>query len=698
MSGCLLVVPVGLSTGARSVSLGLYHMADQRGLHVSYFVPVMQKASSMIRLAGSEAAMDAQRLQEYMRVDKLDDALEMIVTAYEEQTQSAEFVITLGLTVNALVPYAERVNASLAKALDAKVLLVATDTEDNHGLMNSQLEIAAEAYGGVSAGRVVGCVINKSGAPRDRHGDIRPDLSSATSTEAVSAHTLAKTMPVLQRHDFDLFGVIPWQHHLVSSRTCDIASLFDVDWISRGQADTRRVSHISIGTRTTANLKSVFTFGTLLVTAGDRDDILQAAALAEMSGIELAGVLLTGGYLPSETTMQLIKPALERGLPVLSTSMDTYACGTRIPRLYSLMADDDGVRYQAVLDHIAEHIDGKKLRNVFDARSERKLSPAAFRYNLIKVARTLNKRVVLPEGDESRTLAAAIACAQKGIAHCILLGDRTRIESLAEAQGLEIPEGVSVVDPVSIREQYVDPFVALRKHKGMNEVRARQLLEDNVVLGTMMLHQDHVDGLVSGAVHTTANTILPAMQLIKTRPGVSLVSSVFFMCLPDQVLVYGDCAVNPEPDAQELADIAIQSADSAKAFGIPPRVAMISYSTGSSGHGKNVDKVVEATRIAKEQRPDLVIDGPLQYDAAANAGVAASKAPDSPVAGKATVFVFPDLNTGNTTYKAVQRSANVISVGPLLQGLKKPVNDLSRGALVDDIIYTIALTAIQAAS
>jgi len=248
-----------------------------------------------------------------------------------------------------------------------------------------------------------------------------------------------------------------------------------------------------------------------------------------------------------------------------------------------------------------------------------------------------------------------------------------------------------------VRAHYVAPMVELRKHKGLSPTMAEQQLEDNVVLGTMMLYQDDVDGLVSGAVHTTANTIRPALQLIKTAPGAKLVSSVFFMLMPDQVLVYGDCAVNPDPNAEELADIAIQSADSAAAFGIAPRVAMISYSTGESGVGDEVVKVRTATQLVREKRPDIIVDGPLQYDAASVESVGKQKAPNSPVAGQATVFVFPDLNTGNTTYKAVQRAANVVSVGPMLQGLRKPVNDLSRGALVEDIVYTIALTAIQAA-
>ena len=324
------------------------------------------------------------------------------------------------------------------------------------------------------------------------------------------------------------------------------------------------------------------------------------------------------------------------------------------------------------------------------------MSPPAFRFRMMEQARAANRRIVLPEGDEPRTVEAAAICQSKGIARCVLLAKPEAVREVAANRGITLPEGLEIIDPDTIREQYVAPMVELRKNKGLTPGLARQALEDSVVLGTMMLQQDDVDGLVSGAVHTTANTIRPALQLIKTAPGASLVSSVFFMLMPEQVLVYGDCAVNPEPTAEELADIAIQSAESAKAFGIDPKVAMISYSTGTSGSGADVEKVKEATRLAQEKRPDLLIDGPLQYDAASVPSVGRQKAPDSKVAGQANVFIFPDLNTGNTTYKAVQRSANVLSIGPMLQGLRKPVNDLSRGALVDDIVYTIALTAIQA--
>jgi phosphate acetyltransferase len=324
------------------------------------------------------------------------------------------------------------------------------------------------------------------------------------------------------------------------------------------------------------------------------------------------------------------------------------------------------------------------------------MPPPAFRHRLVQAARAAGKRIVLPEGEEPRTVQAAAICQRKGIARCVLLGQPDRIRHVAEAQGIVLPEGLEILDPASVRARYVVPMTVLRRAKGLTTLQAEQQLEDNVVLGTMMLAMDEVDGLVSGAVHTTANTIRPALQLIRTAPGITTVSSVFFMLMPHDVLVYGDCAVNPDPTAEELADIAIQSADSAQAFGIEPLVAMISYSTGTSGSGADVEKVVRALALARAKRPDLVIDGPLQYDAASVESVGRQKAPESAVAGRATVFVFPDLNTGNTTYKAVQRSAHVVSIGPMLQGLRKPVNDLSRGALVDDIVYTIALTAIQA--
>ena len=326
-----------------------------------------------------------------------------------------------------------------------------------------------------------------------------------------------------------------------------------------------------------------------------------------------------------------------------------------------------------------------------------RMSPAAFMYMLEGKAEEKPRKIVLPEGLDPRIIQAAVVCHERNIARCILLGEPEEVKRLASARGLELPDDMEILDPnLELRKKYLDPMVELRKHKGLTEPMALAQLEDVSVLGTMMLATGDCDGLVSGACHSTANTVRPALQLIKTRSDAKLISSIFFMLLPNQVCIYGDCAINPDPNAEELADIALQSAASAEAFGIEPRVAMLSYSTGTSGKGSDVDKVREATRIAQEKRPDLLIDGPLQFDAAVTPDVAKQKAPNSKVAGRATVLIFPDLNTGNTTYKAVQRTANVVAVGPMLQGLRRPVNDLSRGCLVDDIVYTIALTAIQA--
>jgi phosphate acetyltransferase len=357
---------------------------------------------------------------------------------------------------------------------------------------------------------------------------------------------------------------------------------------------------------------------------------------------------------------------------------------------------DDRERVERTMNFVADRLDADWIKEFSGVARVVRLSPPAFRYRLIEAARSDVKRIVLPEGAEPRTVAAASIVESRGIAHCVLLGDPAEIREVAARQGVTLPAGIELVDAVQAAPRYVAPLVERRKAKGMTPELAAGELADTIMVGTMMMALGEADGLVSGAIHTTAHTIRPALQIVKTAPGTSLVSSVFFMCLPEQVMVFGDCAVNPNPTAEQLAEIAIQSADSAIAFGIPARVAMLSYSTGTSGAGEDVEKVKQATLLAQQRRPDLAIDGPLQYDAAVMPDVARSKAPKSKVAGQATVFIFPDLNTGNVTYKAVQRAAGVVSMGPMLQGLAKPVNDLSRGCLVEDIVFTIILTAIQA--
>jgi len=499
------------------------------------------------------------------------------------------------------------------------------------------------------------------------------------------AEGLTASVPVL--------GFVPDNPALAAPRLADVVKELGFI-VEAGDLSGTRVSDVVVAARSPEHVVSLLGPGTLVVTPGDRADIVLTASFAKSTGMPIAGLLLTCGEALSPELKAFLEPR-SAGLNILRTGWQTFEAASRLATMDRRVQADDIERMDLLVQHAAEHLDVSSFVAAAPQRSAL-MTPPMFRHALISSARAAQRRIVLPEGDEPRTLAAAAICARKGIAHCVLLGAPAQVRAVAARHGIELPPEVEILDPDTVSERYVAPMVALRKSKGLTPQQATAQLEDTVVLGTMMLAQGDVDGLVSGAVHTTASTVRPALQLIKTAPGSSIVSSVFFMLMPDQVLVYGDCAINPDPNAKELAEVAIQSADSAAAFGIEPRVAMISYSTGSSGTGEDVDKVREATRLVRELRPDLIVDGPIQYDAASVESVGRQKAPDSPVAGRANVFVFPDLNTGNTTYKAVQRSAGVVSVGPMLQGLRKPVNDLSRGALVDDIVYTIALTAIQA--
>jgi phosphate acetyltransferase len=459
------------------------------------------------------------------------------------------------------------------------------------------------------------------------------------------------------------------------------------------------VKRFKLLARTVPNLVHTLQPGALLVTPCDRSDVVLLVAMAALNGIPIAGLILTGdaSELPRHV-LDLCAPAVATGLPVLRVPTNSWETVSNLSAMSPEIPADDLERLQLSSSYFAEHIDADAIARRAAAPVEARLSPAAFCYRLTQRARAIRARIVLPEGTEPRTVRAASICAQRGIARCVMLGDPAEVRRVARALEVPLSSDVEIVSPDDLRGRYLARLLEMRRHKGLTEKDAVELLEDNVWLGTLMLAAGEVDGLVSGAIHSTANTIRPALQLIKTKPESRAVSSIFFMCLPEQVIVYGDCAVNPDPDVETLADIAIDSADSAARFGIEPRVAMISYSTRESGSGSDVDKVRAATQLAQSRRPDLLIDGPLQYDAATSPEIAAQKAPNSPVAGRASVYIFPDLNTGNTTYKAVQRSANVVSIGPMLQGLRRPVNDLSRGALVEDIVYTIALTAIQAGS
>ena len=704
-----MTIPTGQRVGLTTVSVGLVHALDRRGRSVGFAKPIAQRHLSdtgperstqlveMISSLTPPTPILMDEAEELYSRGEQNQLLEEVVVRSQAAAQGADIVIIEGLVTTPQQPYAAALNASVTRSLDADVILVTAPGERSPEALSDALELTAREFGGVTHPRVLGCVLNQVGAPQNG-GFLRLDLPSEEDVkERTRRRTEALEHAAIFKGDFKLLGCVPWQRELLAPRVRDVLRYMDAEVLNEGDLE-RRVTDVALGASTVRNAAQRLLPGTLFITAGDRDDLIIAAALAALSGQHIAALLLTNRRRPTESLLNLCKQGLETGLPVLLVPDDSFQSALKVRGMNLEVPLDDRERIDLIIGSVAARLDVEALEARLQLNpDERRLSPPAFRHLLVERARGANKRVVLPEGSEPRTLQAASMCEERGIAHCILLADPEEVQRVAARGGISLHEGLEIIAPGEVAADYVAPMLGLRKHKGLTEAVAEEALQDTVVLGTMMLAQGEVDGLVSGAVHTTANTIRPAFQLIKTAPEVKVVSSIFFMCLPEQVLIYGDCAVNPDPNPEELADIALQSAESAQAFGIPPRVAMLSYSTGASGTGSDVEKVKEATKLAQAARPELLIDGPLQYDAAAIRAVAQSKVPDSKVAGRATVFIFPDLNTGNTTYKAVQRSANVISIGPMLQGLRKPVNDLSRGALVEDIVYTVALTAIQAA-
>lgn len=440
--------------------------------------------------------------------------------------------------------------------------------------------------------------------------------------------------------------------------------------------------------------------GLLIITSADRSDIVLAslASRVSMTYPDIAGIILTGKFELSSHITRLINGWQSVPVPILTVSQNTYQAIMTLSELYGKINASDTRKIHTALAIFEQHADSNAITQRVIERTSDKVSPKMFEFKLIEQARRHKMRIVLPEGTEDRILKAAEVLSQREVADITLLGDIPTIHKKVSDLGLSL-HNVQLVQPDqnhTLFENYVQTYYELRKHKGITLDDARDWMNDTTYFGTMMVYKNDVDGMVSGATNTTAHTVRPAFEIIKTKPGASIVSSVFLMCMKDRVLVFGDCAVNPNPTAEQLADIAISSAQTAHVFGIPARVAMLSYSTGTSGKGIDVDIVSEATKIAHKKAPHLILDGPIQYDAAIDPDVAKTKAPTSVVAGKATVFIFPDLNTGNNTYKAVQRAAGAIAIGPILQGLKKPVNDLSRGCTVTDIINTVTITAIQA--
>ncbi|KJF23309.1 phosphate acetyltransferase [Rhodococcus sp. AD45-ID] len=460
----------------------------------------------------------------------------------------------------------------------------------------------------------------------------------------------------------------------------------------------REALKVMVGGMTAEHILERLTEGMVVIAPGDRSDVLLALMNAhEAEGFpSLAGIIMNGGITPHPAIAALMA-GLKQRLPILTTKLGTFDTASAAAQTRGRVAVGSQRKVDTALSLMEQHVDAATLLGRMALPIPSVMTPQMFEYKLIDRARENRKHIVLPEGGDDRILRAAGRVLQRQVADLTILGDEASVRRRAGELGVDI-SAARILAPAQSEytERFAQEYAAIRAHKGMTVERARDVIADISYFGTMMVHLGIADGMVSGAAHTTAHTIRPSFEIIKTAPGVSTVSSIFLMCLADRVLAYGDCAVVPDPSAQQLADIAISSAQTASQFGIDPRVAMLSYSTGDSGSGADVDKVRAATALVRERRPDLLVEGPIQYDAAVEQSVADQKLPDSLVAGKATVFIFPDLNTGNNTYKAVQRSAGAIAVGPVLQGLNKPVNDLSRGALVQDIVNTVAITAIQA--
>lgn len=688
------LAPVGIDAALTSISLGMVRAFEQLGIKSGFVKPVSDTihfgkdsdrsrifADSLFNIKTPEP-IHIDHAEKLLSTGQTDLLMEEVVTLFQQAADDNDVLVVEGIAQHPNRPVLSALNVEVARNLQAQVILVVAADQLAPPVIAEQIEIALQQYGGLQKTSFAGYILSKT----------PPDLTLQNIHQ-----TLAPFSKNISSSNLPLLGLIPYNHVLGAPRVSDVAEHLKCRVLADGNMRQARMYDVMVASRSVEYIAGRLRAGALIITAGDRDDILLATSLAVLRGVPIAGLLLTNNFMPKESIRALCAQALSEKTPVMLTEHTTYDTVNLLAKMDSHIPPDDIERITKLVDHVAENLDAGALKSRIGDIVEKRMPPAAFRYQLIQAANKAGKKIVLPEGDEPRTIKAAAICHEKGIAKCILLGKKESIMAIADAQDVILPADLEIIDPDIVRYRYVSKYAELRKSKGITEQQAEDQLGDNVVLGTMMVVTNEVDGLVSGAVHTTANTIRPALQLIKTTPGASIVSSIFFMLMPDQVYVYGDCAVNPDPTARELADIAIQSADSAKAFGMEPKVAMISYSTGESGTGADVEKVKEATRIAKEKRPDIVLDGPMQYDAASVESVGKQKFPGSPVAGHANVFVFPDLNTGNTTYKAVQRSANVVSVGPMLQGLRKPVNDLSRGALVDDIVYTIALTAIQAA-
>ncbi|HXD61381.1 MAG TPA: phosphate acetyltransferase [Lacisediminihabitans sp.] len=705
MARSIYITSVEGHAGKSTIALGVLDTLSHEIERVGVFRPVARSSAERdyvleLLLGHDGVGLDYEECVGVSYEDVHEDAdaaLSRIVERFKAVERQCDAVVILGSDYTDVgSPTELSFNARIAANLGAPVLLVLGGQSDDHGDRSADelrqvFGIAMQELDAAHA-HVVGVVANR--AQPDNLDEIISVLSAA-STEDRHVHQTAvghEPVPV---------WAIPEDPFLIAPSVATLMAACDGTLIKGDAALLQRESlGVVIAGMSMENVLTRLIEGGVVIVAGDRSDVLLAMLMAHAADTfpSIAGIILNGGFelLPQ---IESLIDGLDNAVPIIRTQLGTYDTARVVTKARGRLAADSPRKFDTALALFEQHVDGAQLLEKLEVSRSDVVTPLMFEYDLLDRARSNQRHIVLPEGTDDRVLRAASTLLRRQVARLTILGEETEVRQRAAELGVDIAAAtiLSPFDP-ELRERFAAEYAKLRAHKGVTVEQARETVTDVSYFGTMMVHLGLADGMVSGAQHTTAHTIRPGFEIIKTKPDVSVVSSVFLMCLEDRVLVYGDCAVNPDPNAEQLADIAISSATTAAQFDIEQRIAMLSYSTGASGSGADVDKVRTATELVRSRRPDLLVEGPIQYDAAVDASVARSKMPDSVVAGRATVFIFPDLNTGNNTYKAVQRSAGAVAIGPVLQGLNKPINDLSRGALVQDIVNTVAITAIQAAT
>jgi phosphate acetyltransferase len=694
MSKAIYIASSEPYSGKTLVALGLANMLSGKTKKIAYFKPVINEAPENCKDVHIETIaahfglnLKYEEMYAFTREEALQHrsegntaiVIDKIITKYKKLEETHDFVIVEGTDfMGEGLAFEFDVNISIARNLGIPVLLVMNSDGDSADEIATNILSSFKSFADKEV-QVLSVVANK----------VNPLLREELN--AVLSKRLPKDI---------LFSTIPINKDLGNPTMKEICNAIEGKVLFGENLLSNQVDHEIVGAMQLRNCLLRLKENTLIVTPGDRGDIILGALQANLSKNypKIAGLILTGGLELEEPIVRLIE-GLETVVPIIQVETGTFETVNKVGATQSSIYPDNKQKIELAINTFEQFVDTKTFGDKLITYQPEGITPRMFQYQLLKRAKAHKKHIVLPEGNDDRVITAAAQLIKKDAVSLTILGNEEEIKTAIKRLGISFNTGdIQIIDPIKspLFDNYAETLFELRKSKGISLEMARDLMSDVSYFGTMMVYKDHADGMVSGALHTTQHTIRPALQFVKTKPDVSTVSSVFFMCLPDRVCVFGDCAVNPNPTSEQLAEIAISSAESSLMFGIEPKIAMLSYSSGSSGQGEDVEKVRKATEIVKQKRPDLKVEGPIQYDAAVDPTVGKQKMPNSPVAGQASVLIFPDLNTGNNTYKAVQRETGALAIGPMLQGLNKPVNDLSRGCTIDDIFNTVIITSIQA--